>query len=93
MEGLEGLSIGRLADVVGMSKSGLFAHFGVERVYERLHCRIAVILDFDEAEDVGAYGRKRAGPWNLDSVYGLFPVLRERRDKPSTALSGRWASR
>jgi len=28
VEGLEGLSIGRLADVVGMSKSGLFAHFG-----------------------------------------------------------------
>jgi AcrR family transcriptional regulator len=28
MEGLDGLSIGRLADVVGMSKSGLFAHFG-----------------------------------------------------------------
>lgn len=28
VEGIEGLSIGRLADVVGMSKSGLFAHFG-----------------------------------------------------------------
>jgi AcrR family transcriptional regulator len=28
VEGLEGLSIGRLADAVGMSKSGLFAHFG-----------------------------------------------------------------
>jgi AcrR family transcriptional regulator len=27
-EGIEGLSIGRLADEVGMSKSGLFAHFG-----------------------------------------------------------------
>lgn len=27
LEGLEGLSIGRLADSVGMSKSGLFAHF------------------------------------------------------------------
>lgn len=27
-EGLDGLSIGRLADAVGMSKSGLFAHFG-----------------------------------------------------------------
>lgn len=27
IEGLEGLSIGRLADHVGMSKSGLFAHF------------------------------------------------------------------
>src|SRR3954465_7217181 len=28
IEGIEGLSIGRLADEVGMSKSGLFAHFG-----------------------------------------------------------------
>jgi AcrR family transcriptional regulator len=28
VEGIEGLSIGRLADRVGMSKSGLFAHFG-----------------------------------------------------------------
>ena len=26
-EGLEGISLGRLADAVGMSKSGLFAHF------------------------------------------------------------------
>jgi AcrR family transcriptional regulator len=28
VEGLEGLTIGRLADEMGMSKSGLFAHFG-----------------------------------------------------------------
>ncbi len=28
VEGITGLSIGRLADAVGMSKSGLFAHFG-----------------------------------------------------------------
>ena len=28
VEGLSGLSLGRLADAVGMSKSGLFAHFG-----------------------------------------------------------------
>ena len=28
IEGIGGLSIGRLADAVGMSKSGLFAHFG-----------------------------------------------------------------
>jgi AcrR family transcriptional regulator len=27
VEGLEGLSIGRLAEAVGMSKSGLYAHF------------------------------------------------------------------
>jgi AcrR family transcriptional regulator len=28
LDGIEGLSLGRLADAVGMSKSGLFAHFG-----------------------------------------------------------------
>src|SRR5579859_1589778 len=28
VEGLEGLTIGRLADALKMSKSGLFAHFG-----------------------------------------------------------------
>lgn len=28
VEGIDGLSIGRLADAIGMSKSGLFAHFG-----------------------------------------------------------------
>jgi len=28
VEGIEGLSISRLAEVVGMSKSGLYAHFG-----------------------------------------------------------------
>jgi AcrR family transcriptional regulator len=28
VEGLDGLTIGRLADATGMSKSGLFAHFG-----------------------------------------------------------------
>src|ERR1700754_327025 len=28
VEGIGGLSIARLADAVGMSKSGLFAHFG-----------------------------------------------------------------
>jgi AcrR family transcriptional regulator len=28
MEGLEGLTVGRLAEDLGMSKSGLFAHFG-----------------------------------------------------------------
>jgi branched-chain amino acid transport system ATP-binding protein len=31
---------------------------------------------------------KRTGPWNLKRVYDLFPVLAERRQLPSTALSG-----
>src|SRR3954453_11247378 len=31
VDGLEGLSIGNLADSLGMSKSGLYAHFGSKR--------------------------------------------------------------
>ncbi len=31
---------------------------------------------------------KRSGPWNLQRIYQLFPALAERRQLPSTALSG-----
>ncbi len=30
----------------------------------------------------------RAGPWSLEAVYGLFPILKERRNQASTSLSG-----
>ncbi len=30
----------------------------------------------------------RPGPWNLESVCALFPILREKRNQPSTSLSG-----
>jgi len=30
----------------------------------------------------------RPGPWNLRRVYELFPILAERRNQPSAALSG-----
>lgn len=34
----------------------------------------------------GQMGRK--GPWSLEKVFELFPILKERRNVPSTALSG-----
>lgn len=34
----------------------------------------------------GQMGRK--GPWDLESVFRLFPILKERRAVPSTSLSG-----
>jgi AcrR family transcriptional regulator len=39
--GLEGLSIGALAEVTGMSKSGVFAHFG-----SREELQISVFAEF-----------------------------------------------
>ena len=36
---------------------------------------------------MGAFAQ-RAGPWNLERLYALFPILREKRAQPATALSG-----
>jgi branched-chain amino acid transport system ATP-binding protein len=45
-------------------------------------------LTVEENLLIGAHGREGGGPWTLDSVYSLFPILRERRHGPGTALSG-----
>jgi branched-chain amino acid transport system ATP-binding protein len=44
-------------------------------------------LTVEENLLVGAY-RRRPGPWSLDRVYALFPILRDRRRAPGTNLSG-----
>ena len=31
---------------------------------------------------------KRPGPWNLERLFGLFPILAQKRHLPGTALSG-----
>jgi AcrR family transcriptional regulator len=48
VEGLEGLSLGRLADHIGMSKSGLFAHFGSKEELQLATVETAVEL-FNDA--------------------------------------------
>ncbi|MGA9322449.1 MAG: ABC transporter ATP-binding protein [Xanthobacteraceae bacterium] len=60
--------------------------FGIALVPEGR--RLFSSLSVEENLLVGAYGRRTGGPWDLESVYRLFPMLRERRDAPSTALSG-----
>lgn len=45
-------------------------------------------LSVEENLLIGSYGRKTQGHWTLDTVYDLFPILRERRASPGTALSG-----
>jgi branched-chain amino acid transport system ATP-binding protein len=44
-------------------------------------------LSVRENLQIGAY-RRRSGPWTLERVYRLFPILGERRDQPGTNLSG-----
>jgi branched-chain amino acid transport system ATP-binding protein len=60
--------------------------FGIALVPEGR--RLFSSLSVEENLLVGAYGRHTGGSWDLETVYRLFPVLRERRHTPSTALSG-----
>ncbi|MFM0555265.1 ABC transporter ATP-binding protein [Paraburkholderia sediminicola] len=49
--------------------------------------RLFASLSVEENLLLGAFS-KRPGRWNLQSVYALFPALRERRHHAATALSG-----
>lgn len=45
-------------------------------------------LSVEENLLIGAHRRKTSGHWTLETVYGLFPILREKRSAPGTSLSG-----
>jgi branched-chain amino acid transport system ATP-binding protein len=49
--------------------------------------RLFPSLSVEENLSIGAYS-KRAGPWNLEAVYAVFPMLKEKRRVQATALSG-----
>ena len=49
--------------------------------------RLFPSLSVEENLMIGGQSR-RPGPWTLDRIYSLFPVLAERRNLPATALSG-----
>jgi len=49
--------------------------------------RLFPSLSVEENLLMGAISR-RAGPWNLQRVFQLFPILQDKRRVPATALSG-----
>lgn len=61
------------------------AHLGIAMVPEGR--MLFPSLSIEENLLMGACAR-RPGGWNLERVYGLFPVLGERRRSPATDLSG-----
>ena len=44
-------------------------------------------LSVEENLAIGGYSRRK-GPWTLERIFALFPILKERRRHPGTALSG-----
>jgi branched-chain amino acid transport system ATP-binding protein len=61
------------------------AHAGISIVPQGR--RIIPVLTVRENLQLGAATR-RPGPWTVEAIYDLFPILRERADRPGTALSG-----
>ncbi len=61
------------------------AHAGISIVPQGR--RIIPVLTVRENLQLGAATR-RPGPWTVEAIFDLFPILRERADKPGTALSG-----
>jgi branched-chain amino acid transport system ATP-binding protein len=50
--------------------------------------RLFPSLSVEENLRIGGQVRRGSGRWTLETVYELFPILRERRASPGTALSG-----
>jgi len=49
--------------------------------------RLFPSLSVEENLKIGGHAGRR-GPWNLQRLYALFPILAEKRRSPATALSG-----
>jgi len=69
-EGLEGLSIARLAGELGMSKSGLFAHFGSKEELQLSTIRAARRVFSDEA--IAPAMETKKGIERLDALMGAW---------------------
>jgi AcrR family transcriptional regulator len=65
--GLEGLSIGALAEVAGMSKSGVFAHFG-----SREELQISVVREYHRRFEEEVFFPAMAQPRGLPRLRALF---------------------
>lgn len=76
---LNGTAIGHLASWSVIDK-------GISMVPEGR--KLFPSLSVEENLLIGAHKRTGNGYWTLERIYDLFPILRERKDNPGTALSG-----
>jgi branched-chain amino acid transport system ATP-binding protein len=70
---------------IGGMRPDLIAQRGIALVPEGR--RLFRSLSVEENLVIGGE-RGKPGPWNLETVYSLFPVLKDKRRNPGTALSG-----
>ncbi len=72
-------------EAIGGLPAGEIVRRGIALVPEGR--RLFPSLSVEENLAMGAYAR-RPGPWTLERLYALFPILHEKRRLPGTSLSG-----
>jgi branched-chain amino acid transport system ATP-binding protein len=72
-------------EAIGGLRPGELARRGIAMVPEGR--RLFPSLSVEENLLMGAQSGRR-GPWTIESVYRLFPMLRDKRAQPATSLSG-----
>jgi len=70
---------------IGGRAPGAIVRLGLALVPEGR--RLFPSLSVEENLLMGAFA-ERPGPWNLERLYALFPILAEKRNLPGTSLSG-----
>ena len=78
-------SVAFAGEPIGGRAAPEIARLGIALVPEGR--RLFASLSVEENLRMGACSRRR-GPWTLERIYEIFPVLREKRAQPAHALSG-----
>lgn len=78
-------SIRLRGEAIGGNAAGEIVRKGIAMVPEGR--RLFPSMSVEENLLMGGFA-KRKGKWNLQEIYKLFPILKEKRNQPSTSLSG-----
>ena len=78
-------SIRLRGEAIGGAAAGEIVRKGIAMVPEGR--RLFPSMSVEENLLMGGFA-KRKGKWNLAEIYQLFPILKEKRNQPSTSLSG-----
>ena len=86
-DGLEGLTIGVLAERMQMSKSGVFAHFG-----SREDLQVEVVREYHKRFEQEVFYPSLTEPRGLPRLWSMVRRWMERRIRAASTSAARWST-